>query len=64
MARKTNHSWRPVGAAGSAKALVQLVEEAIRRNVSEKAELLHRLEAAARCGALFAGSEGVSWGEA
>jgi len=64
MARKFEQWARPMGAARSARAVVQLMEENIRRALAEKAELLERLEAAARCGALFAGDAGASWGEA
>ena len=46
------------------EGVVRVLEDTIQRNRVERVELLRRLEAAARCGALFAGDEGASWGEA
>ena len=64
MASRIGEWWQPTGSGEAAEELARLLEEAIRRELAERAETLRRLEAAARCGALFAGSEGASWGRA
>jgi hypothetical protein len=46
----------------SAKTVAKMLELSFRRDRAEHADQLRLLEAAARCGALFAGREGASWG--
>jgi hypothetical protein len=48
------------GASG--KMVARLLEASVKRSLADHAALLRRLEAAARCGALFSGAEGASWG--
>lgn len=60
MARWIGQPWQPVGSAGTAEAVARLLEKAATRDLAEHEQTLRTLEAAARCGALFAGSEGAS----
>jgi hypothetical protein len=44
--------------------VVRVVEATLRRKAEDHADLLRRLEAAARCGALLSGAAGAPWGVA
>lgn len=62
MARKRSEAWHTMSATESAKEVVRAMEATVQRTLAEHADQLRRLEAAARCGALFSGSEGAPWG--
>jgi hypothetical protein len=64
MARKRDEAGHRMNPEESANAVARLVEVAYQRERSDRAEQLRLLEAAARCGALFSGSEGANWGVA
>jgi hypothetical protein len=64
MARKRDEARHTMNPTESAKAVARLLEGSFQRGLAQRAEQLRLLEAAARCGALFSGSEGANWGVA
>ena len=62
MARKRDEAWHTMNPTESAEAVARLLEKSVQRELAERAHQLRLLEAAARCGALFSGSEGANWG--
>ena len=64
MARKRDEAWHTMNPTESAEAVARLLEKSVQRELAQRAHQLRLLEAAARCGALFSGSEGANWGRA
>ena len=62
MARKRDEAWHTMNPTESAEDVARLLEKSVQRELAERAHQLRLLEAAARCGALFSGSEGANWG--
>jgi len=62
MARKRDEAWHTMNPTEAAEAVARLLEKSVQRQRAERADQLRLLEAAARCGALFSGSEGANWG--
>jgi hypothetical protein len=64
MARRFEGSVYRMSITDTAEDVARALEATLKRKLQQHAELLRRLEAAARCGALLAGAAGAPWGVA
>ena len=64
MAHKFERSVHRTSITDTAEDVARALEVTLKRKLEQHAELLRRLEAAARCGALLAGAAGAPWGVA
>jgi len=64
MARKFEDTLLRTSITDTAEDVARALESSLKRKLEQHADLLRRLEAAARCGALLSGAAGAPWGVA